>query len=198
MKTVLKELRPAAVLLFALTAVTGVAYPLLVTGIAKAAFPEEAGGSLVRDGEKVVGSASVAQAFVSPRYFWPRPSACGYNAAASSGSNLAVSNPELVDAVKERVAALRAADPENTAPIPEDLVLASGSGLDPHVSVAAAKWQAPRVARERGLALAQVEALVASATEPPAFGVLGEARVNVLLLNRALDGSTTTSEQAAP
>ncbi|MDX2176046.1 MAG: potassium-transporting ATPase subunit KdpC [Candidatus Sumerlaeia bacterium] len=189
MKTALKELRPAAVMLIAFTAITGVAYPLLVTGIGKVAFPAQAEGSLVESDGKVVGSALVAQPFASPRCFWPRPSACGYNAAASSGSNLAMSNPALVDAVKERIAALRASDPGNAAPIPVDLVLASGSGLDPHISVDGARWQAPRIARERGIALPQVEAMIATAAEPPAFGILGEARVNVLLLNQSLDAA---------
>ena len=185
-----QQLRPAAVLLVLLTAVTGVAYPLLVTLVAQIAFPERARGSLATRGADVVGSALIGQPFSDPKYFWGRPSATApfeYNAAASSGSNRGPLNPALVDAVKARADALRAADPDNRDPIPVDLVTSSGSGLDPHISPAAAAWQVPRVARARGLAPATVQALVARHTEPRQWGFFGEARVNVLALNLALD-----------
>jgi potassium-transporting ATPase KdpC subunit len=186
----LKELKPAFVMLVALTALTGVAYPLLVTGIAQGVFPEAANGSLIERDGKMVGSELVGQSFTDPKYFWGRPSATGplpYNAAASSGSNQGPLNPALEEAVKGRIAALKAADPAQTAPIPVDLVTASGSGLDPHISPAAAAWQAPRIARLRGLALDRVQTLIEKHTEGRQFGVLGEARVNVLQLNLALD-----------
>jgi len=185
------HLRPALMSLLLLTVITGVAYPLLVTGVAQAVFPSQAGGSLiVRDG-KVVGSALIGQPFDDPKYFWGRPSATSpfaYNAGASSGSNLSPTNPALIAAVQERVGALRAADPGNTAPVPVDLVTASGSGLDPDISPAAALYQVPRVARVRGLAPDAVRALVERHTERRFLGVLGEPRVNVLALNLALDG----------
>jgi K+-transporting ATPase ATPase C chain len=187
MRTVI---RPALVLLGLLTLLTGFAYPLVVTGVAQAAFPKQANGSLVlRDG-KVVGSALLGQPFSDPRYFWGRPSATSpvpYDGRASSGSNLGPANPALVDAVKARVAALRAADPGNDAPVPVDLVTASASGLDPHVSPAAAEYQVRRVARARHLDEARVRALVAAHTEQRTLGVLGERRVDVLALNLALD-----------
>lgn len=186
----LKELKPAFVMLVALTALTGVAYPLLVTGIAQGVFPEAANGSLIERDGKPVGSERVGQSFTDSKYFWGRPSATGptpYNAAASSGSNQGPLNPALEEAVKGRIAALKAADPAQTAPIPVDLVTASGSGLDPHISPAAAVWQAPRIARLRGLAPDRVQALVEKYTDSRQFGVLGEARVNVLRLNLALD-----------
>ena len=186
---IVRELRPACVVLLALTLITGLLYPVAMTGIAQGVFPRAANGSLIVAGGKVVGSELVAQGFASPRYFWPRPSACGYNAAASSGSNLAMSNPALRQAVEERVVGLHASDPGNTAPIPVDLVLASGSGLDPHISVEAARWQMGRVVRERHLDASKVEALINEATESPTFGLLGEARVNVLKLNLALESS---------
>jgi potassium-transporting ATPase KdpC subunit len=185
-----QQLRPAAVLLVLLTAVTGVAYPLLVTLVAQIAFPERARGSLATRGADVVGSALIGQPFSDPKYFWGRPSATApfeYNAAASSGSNRGPLNPALVDAVKARADALRAADPDNRDPIPVDLVTSSGSGLDPHISPAAAAWQVARVARARGLGLAAVQAVVAQHTEPRQWGFFGEARVNVLALNLALD-----------
>jgi K+-transporting ATPase ATPase C chain len=185
-----RQLRPALVLLFLLTVLTGVVYPVLVTVVAQTAFAHEANGSLVYRGTDVTGSALIGQPFDDPRYFWGRLSATApfaYNAAASSGSNLGPLNPALVDAVKARVDALREADPDNHAPIPVDLVTASGSGLDPHVSPAAAQWQVPRVARARGLDPATVDALVTRHTEPRQWGFLGEARVNVLALNLALD-----------
>src|SRR5215471_2077693 len=185
------QLRPALVILVALTLVTGVAYPLLVTGVAQAVFPYQAQGSLIVKDGKIVGSALIGQPFDDPKYFWGRPSATTpfpYNAASSSGSNLSPTNPDLVKAVQGRVDALRAADPGNTAPVPVDLVTASGSGLDPDVSPAAALYQVPRVARERKVDPERVRELVAQHTKGRTFGVLGEPRVNVLALNLALDG----------
>ncbi|MGC1175395.1 potassium-transporting ATPase subunit KdpC [Polaromonas sp.] len=183
-------LRPALVLFLVLTLVTGVAYPLVVTGVVQSLFPSQAGGSLIlRDG-KPVGSALIGQNFSDPGHFWGRPSATGpmpYNAAASSGSNQGPLNPALVDAVKGRIEALKAADPGNTVPVPVDLVTASASGLDPHISPAAASYQAARVAKARGLAPEKVQGLVEQQTEKPLAGFLGESRVNVLKLNLALD-----------
>lgn len=186
----LAMLRPAAMLLLLLTLLTGIVYPLVVTVIARTLFPREAVGSLlIRDG-RVVGSALIGQSFSDPRHFWSRPSATTpqpYAGTASTGSNLGPLNPALTDAVRERIAALRAADPGNTAPVPVDLVTASASGLDPHISVAAANYQAARVARVRGLPLARVQALIAAHAEGRLLGVIGEPRVNVLELNLALD-----------
>jgi len=187
MKTLL---RPALSLFVLLSAITGLAYPLAVTGIAGAVFPEQAAGSLILQDGKPVGSSLIGQNFSDPKHFWGRPSATApqpYNAAASSGSNQGPLNPALVDAVRGRVEALRAADPGNTAPIPTDLVSASASGLDPHISPAAALWQTGRVAKARGLPEAQIKALVDAHTEGRQWGLLGEARVNVLKLNLALD-----------
>src|SRR5499425_1635505 len=187
----LAQLRPALVILAALTLVTGVAYPLLVTGVAQAVFPYQAQGSLISKDGKLVGSALIGQPFDDPKYFWGRPSATSpfpYNAASSSGSNLSPTNPDLVKAVQGRVEALRAADPGNTASVPVDLVTASGSGLDPHISPAAALYQVERVARARTLDEAVVRELVARHTERRLFGLLGEPRVNVLPLNLVLDG----------
>jgi potassium-transporting ATPase KdpC subunit len=188
----LVHLRPALVLLALFTLVTGIAYPVAVTAIAQLAFPHQADGSLiVRDG-KTVGSTLIGQPFDDPKYFWSRPSATspfGDNAAASSGSNLSPTNPALVKTVQERVDALRAADPGNTAPVPVDLVTASGSGLDPHISPAAALYQVGRVARARRLDESAVRRLVAAHTEGRWLGILGEPRVNVLELNLALDGT---------
>jgi len=183
-------LRPALLLFVVLTLVTGVVYPLAVTGLAQLVFPERANGSLITAGDKVVGSELIGQPFSSPRYFWGRPSATApqpYNGTGSTGSNQGPTNPALLDAVKERAAALRSADPGNTAPVPVDLVTASGSGLDPHISVAAAYYQIPRVARERGLAADVVKHAVDSQAIAPWLGVLGEPIVNVLRLNLALD-----------
>jgi len=185
------QLRPALVILVALTFVTGVAYPLLVTGVAQAVFPSQAQGSLITKDGKLVGSALIGQSFDDPKYFWGRPSATSpfpYNAASSSGSNLSPTNPDLVKAVQARVEALRAADPSNTAPVPVDLVTASGSGLDPHISPAAALYQVSRVAKARKLDPERVRQLVAQHTEGRWLGLLGEPRVNVLALNLALDG----------
>ena len=184
----LRQLRPAFLMLLALTLVTGGLYPALVTAIARVAFARQAGGSLiVRDGV-VAGSELIGQCFDDPALFWGRPSATtpAYNAAASSGSNLGPLNPALEESVKLRIAALRASDPGQTAPIPVDLVTASGSGLDTHLSPAAVLWQVPRVARARGLPEATVEQLVESRIEGRDLGVLGEPRVNVLALNLAL------------
>lgn len=183
-------LRPAISLFVLLTVVTGVLYPLAVTGIAKLVFPEAAEGSLIRVDGKPVGSTLIGQSFTAPDYFWGRPSATApypNNAAASSGSNQGPLNPALLDAVKGRIAALKAADPDNAKPIPLDLVTASGSGLDPHISPAAAQYQVDRVARARNLQPKAVEALVAQSTEGRQWGVFGEPRVNVLELNLALD-----------
>jgi K+-transporting ATPase ATPase C chain len=182
--------RPALVLLLLLSVLTGLVYPLAITGIAQAVFPSQANGSLIMDGDTVRGSALIGQPFADPRYFWSRPSATSpaYNGGASTGSNLGPLNPALSDAVQARVAALRAADPANDAPVPVDLVTASGSGLDPHVSPAAAQYQVGRVARARGLARDRVLELVLEHTEGRELGVLGEPRVNVLALNLALDG----------
>jgi K+-transporting ATPase ATPase C chain len=183
-------LRPALVLFVLLSLVTGVAYPLVVTGIAKLAFPKQAAGSLVERGGKVVGSSLIGQSFSEAKNFWSRPSATSpmsNNAGSSSGSNLGPSNPALVDAVKGRVAALRAADPGNLAPVPVDLVTASASGLDPEISIAGARYQAARVARARGLPVERVMALVDQHAQGSMLGFLGEPRVNVLELNLALD-----------
>lgn len=182
--------RPAISLFVLLTVITGLAYPMLVTGLAKVAFPEQAAGSLVVKDGKPVGSLLIGQSFSDPRYFWGRPSATSpmpYNGAGSSGSNQGPLNPALVDAVKARVEALKAADPGNKLPVPVDLVTASGSGLDPHISVAAAQYQAARVAKVRGLSPDVVQGLIIGQTEGRLFGLLGEARVNVLALNLALD-----------
>lgn len=185
-------LRPAVMLFVLLSAITGVVYPLLVTGIAKVAFPAQAAGSLLRDRDgQVIGSSLIGQNFSDPRYFWGRPSATSpmpYNAANSSGSNQGPLNPALVDAVKGRIDALKAADPTHRAEVPVDLVTASASGLDPHISVAAAQFQAARVARLRGLGDEAVRALIAAHTEGRWLGLFGEPRVNVLELNLALDG----------
>ncbi len=183
-------LRPALSVFVLLSAITGLAYPLAVTGIAGAIFPEQAAGSLILQGGKPVGSSLIGQHFSDPEHFWGRPSATApqpYNATASSGSNQGPLNPALVDAVKGRVEALRAADPNNSRPIPADLVTASASGLDPNISPAAALWQVGRVAQARGLPEAQIKALVDAHTEGRQWGLLGEARVNVLKLNLALD-----------
>ncbi len=182
------QLRPAFFMLLILTLITGVIYPLVVTGIAQVIFPNQANGSLIMVDGKAVGSELIGQQFDDPKYFWGRPSAAGYNAAASSGSNYGPMNTALTDMVQTRIDALKAADPDNTLPIPVDLVTASGSGLDPHISVAAALYQVHRVAAARGLSEADVQSLVEKNTEGRQFGFLGEPRVNVLMLNLALDG----------
>ena len=183
-------LRPALVLLVLFSALTGLVYPLLVTGVAQAAFPLQAAGNLIERDGVVVGSKLIGQNFSAPIHFWGRPSATSpmpYNATSSSGSNQGPLNPALAQAVQERIAALRAADPGNLQPVPSDLVTASSSGLDPHISVAAAQYQVVRVARERHLPLAQVQTLIETHTEARDLAVLGEARINVLKLNLALD-----------
>jgi K+-transporting ATPase ATPase C chain len=186
----MKEVRPAFLLLLVLSALTGLVYPLAVTGVAQLLFPRQANGSLiVRDG-RPLGSALIGQPFDDPRYFWGRLSATArvpYDGAASSGSNYGPSSDALVKAARARIDALRAADPGNTAPVPVDLVTASASGLDPHISPSAARWQAGRVARARGLEPHVVEALVGAHTRGRQLGVLGEPTVNVLALNLALD-----------
>ena len=185
-----KQLKPALMMFFILTALTGVIYPLIVTGVAQLLFPHQANGSLiVRDGN-IIGSELIGQYFDAPRYFWGRPSATSpfpYNGAASSGSNLGPTNPALAEAVKIRIAALKAADPGNEVAIPVDLITASASGLDPHISPASAAYQASRVARARGLEEDVVRRLVTQYTESRQLGLLGEQRVNVLRLNLALD-----------
>jgi len=183
--------RPAIVLFAFLSVMCGVLYPYAITGIAQTLFPKQANGSLARNDGKVIGSLLIGQTFSSPKYFWGRPSATApmpNNALASSGSNLGPTNPALADAVKNRIQALRAADPVNTTRVPVDLVTASASGLDPDISVAAAYYQAARVAHQRGLPLVQVRALIEHYRQRQLFGFLGEPRVNVLALNLALDG----------
>lgn len=186
----LKELRPALMLLVVMTVLTGFVYPLAVTGVAQLVFPWQSAGSLIERDGRVVGSALIAQNFTSPGYFHPRPSAAGaegYDAASSGASNLGPTSKQLADVVAARVAALRAENPDAQGPIPADLVTASGGGLDPHVSPAAAAYQVPRVAKARGLSEDAVRDLVAAHTEGRQWGVFGEARVNVLALNMALD-----------
>ena len=188
------ELRPALLSLALLTILTGAIYPAVVTGIAHLAFRHQAEGSLIpRDG-KLVGSALIGQPFDDPKYFWSRASGTSpaYNGAASGASNLGPMNPALTDAIRDRVAALRAADPSATGPVPIDLVTGSGSGLDPHITPAAAAYQVNRVAQARSLPAEQVHDLVAQYTEGRQLGFLGEARVNVLRLNLALDSLTAT------
>lgn len=187
MKTLI---RPAVSLFVLLSAVTGLVYPLAVTGVAQLAFPEAAHGSLIVKDGKTVGSALIGQNFTEPKYFWGRPSATSpmpYNAAASSGSNQGPLNPALVDATKGRAETLRAADPGNTRPVPIELLTASASGLDPHISPTAAEYQADRVARARGIDPASVRQLIARHTEGRELGLFGESRVNVLKLNLTLD-----------
>jgi potassium-transporting ATPase KdpC subunit len=186
----IREFKPALILLLLFTVITGLVYPLLVTGLAQALFSHRANGSLIERDGKGVGSQLIGMPFSSPKYFWPRPSATSpypYNASASAGSNQGPTNPALTDAVTARIKALRDADPGNTAPVPVDLVTASGSGLDPQISPAAAKYQVNRVARARGLDAAAVQALVDQYTAGRQLGILGEPRVNVLELNLALD-----------
>ena len=185
------QIRPALVMLIVMTAITGAIYPALVTGIAQVIFPGQANGSLIEQDGKAVGSALIGQPASDPKHFWPRPSATSpypNNASSSSGSNQGPLNPALTDAVAGRIKALQEADPDNKAPVPVDLVTASASGLDPHISPAAAEYQVARVAKARGLDSAKVTALVAEHTESRQLGFLGEPRVNVLQLNIALDG----------
>ena len=185
-----QQLRPAASLLIALTLVLGIAYPLAITGVAHLAFPSQAEGSLVREEGKLIGSHLIGQAFSEPKYFWGRPSATApqpYNGIASGGSNLGPLNPALIDQVTANVKALRDADPGNAQPVPVELVSASASGLDPEISPAAAAYQVARVARTRGIPVAEVEALVRAHQQDRLLGFLGEPRINVLELNLALD-----------
>jgi K+-transporting ATPase KdpC subunit len=190
------QIKPALLLFLFLTLVTGVAYPALVTGIANLAFPQQANGSQINSGEQIIGSTLIGQSFSSPRYFWGRPSATAghpYNAfdslalTGSSGSNLGPLSQTLINTVDQRVKTLHDADPNNALPIPVDLVTASASGLDPHISLAAAEYQVARVAHLRNLSIDAIQALVTKYTENRQFGFLGEPRVNVLLLNIALD-----------
>jgi K+-transporting ATPase ATPase C chain len=187
------ELRTAGLALLVFTVLTGLMYPLAITGIAQLAFPHQANGSLIQADGHIVGSELIGQPFDDPRYFWSRPSATTpytYNAGSSGGSNLAVSNPVQREAIRDRIARLRCADPDNVAQIPGDLVTASGSGLDPHISVAAAGFQVARVARARGVPIERIHGFVAAATEPRQFGILGEPRVNPLILNRLMDDAS--------
>jgi K+-transporting ATPase ATPase C chain len=186
-------IRPAIVLFLIMTAITGIAYPLVVTGIAQLVFPDQAGGSLVMKGGKAVGSRLIGQNFSDPKYFWSRPSATSpqpYNGTGSTASNLGPLNPALTDGIKKNIDALHAADPTNTAPVPVDLVTASGSGLDPELSLAGARYQVARVAQVRGLSQAAVQRLVDSHARGKWLGLLGEPRVNLLELNLALDDLT--------
>jgi potassium-transporting ATPase KdpC subunit len=187
----LKQLKISIGIFVVMLLVTGVLYPLLVTGLAQVIFPYQANGSLVTSNNVVVGSTLIGQQFDQPQYFWGRLSATGdhpYNASASSGSNLGPTNPALQQQVSDRIAALKAADPTNTLPIPVDLVTASGSGLDPDISIASARYQANRVAQARGIPVQTVLNLIDQHIETPQLGFLGETRVNVLALNLALDG----------
>jgi K+-transporting ATPase ATPase C chain len=182
--------RPALFLFVVLSLVTGLAYPFLVTGVAQSVFPPMANGQLIEKNGQVVGSELIGQSFTESKYFWSRPSATGpmsHNASASGGSNLGPTNPALLDAVKARIDSLHAADPNNKAPVPVDLVTASGSGLDPHISPAAANYQLARVAKTRHLKPEIIQALVSQHTRGAWLGFIGEARVNVLALNLALD-----------
>lgn len=190
MNIIKSQIRPALVSLIVLTIITGVLYPMLITGIAQGIFPALANGSLIQHGDKVIGSNLIGQQFDDPKYVWGRPSATApaYNAGASSGSNLGPINPTLADAVKARIDALKAADPANTQAIPVDLVTASASGLDPHISPAAADYQVARVAKARSINEADVRAIIAQHTTGRLLGLLGEPTVNVLQVNLALDG----------
>jgi K+-transporting ATPase ATPase C chain len=186
----IRIVRPAVTLLAVMTALLGIVYPVVITGIAQAAFPRQAAGSLVMRDGRPIGSTLVGQAFSDPSYFWGRPSATAprpYNAMASTGSNLGPLNPALIEAVNANARALRDADPGNARAIPVDLVTASASGLDPEISTAGARYQADRIARARGATPAQVEALIAAHEKGRTIGLLGEPRVNVLELNLALD-----------
>lgn len=191
MKTFVSNLRPAVASMILLSLLLGGIYPALTTLVLKIGFPHQAEGSLIRDHGHVIGSTLIGQSFDQPEYLWGRLSATGtapYNAGASSGSNLGVNNPALIDAVKGRIKALKDADPGNTAPIPVDLVTASGSGLDPEISPAAAEYQVHRIAAARHVSETVVRTAIASSTKARTLGVLGEARVNVLEVNLRLDG----------
>lgn len=191
---IFRHLRTALITLTLFTVITGLAYPLVVTGIAQLVFREKANGSLLKKGETILGSALIGQPFTDPKYFWSRLSATGpfaYNAGASSGSNYGPLNPALLEAAQKRIKDLKDADPQNTMPIPVDLVTASGSGLDPHISIASALYQASRVAHNRHMSDESMRSLVDHFTEGRQLGFLGEPRVNVLKLNIALDEDTT-------
>jgi len=195
------QLRPALMTLLLLTILTGLLYPLAVTGLAQALFPHQANGSLIVRNGHVVGSSLIGQPFDDPKYFWGRPSTTSpfpYNAAASSGSNLGPTNPALIKAVQDRLATLKAADQDNLAPVPVDLITASGSGLDPHISPAAAEYQVRRVARARGMEEEAVRRLVARYTQGRQLGFLGEPRVTVFELNLALDAVSKDLVRPAP
>jgi potassium-transporting ATPase KdpC subunit len=184
------QLRTSALMLFWMTLLTGVAYPLVVTGVGQAIFPHLANGSMIAENDKLLGSELIGQTFASPKYFWGRPSATSpvsFNGAASSGSNLGPTNPQYLQSMKKRVGAIKASHPDQPGDVPADLVTASGSGLDPHISPAAAKYQVNRVAKERNLSPEKLRELIAAHTQGRTLGVLGEARVNVLRLNLALD-----------
>ena len=189
--SMIKQIKPALILFAILVIVTGLVYPGIITGLAQLIFPHQANGSLITENGQVVGSELLGQQFTDPKYFWGRLSNTGnypYNASASGGSNYSVLNPNLEQAVKQRLAELKAADPTNNLPIPVDLVTASGSGLDPNISLEAAQYQLTRVARLRGLSTDQVQALINRYTTGRFLGFIGEPRVNVLNLNLALDG----------
>ncbi len=191
-----RHVRPALTILLLMTLITGGLYPLAVTGIGQALFPSRVNGSIIERNGKAVGSALIGQAFVSPKYFWSRPSATSpfpYNAGSSTGSNYGPLNPALLKRVQDRVDLLHAADPENTRAIPVDLVTASASGLDPHISIAAAMVQVQRVARARNLSEAKVRTLVSVCTDSRSLGILGEPGVNVVRLNLALDETSAES-----
>jgi K+-transporting ATPase ATPase C chain len=193
-ESIMNQLRPAVLAVAVLTVLTGFIYPLVVTGMAQVLFPGRANGSIIVADGKPLGSSLIGQPFDDPKFFWGRLSATGpfaFNAAASSGSNYGPLNETLMESVKARIDALRAADPQNTAPVPVDLVTASGSGLDPHISPAAAAYQVARVARVRGISEAAVRDLVAEHTDGRRLGFLGEPVVNVLELNLALEGHVT-------
>ncbi|MFO0886152.1 MAG: potassium-transporting ATPase subunit KdpC [Pirellulales bacterium] len=185
----LKDFGIAARMLILMTVLTGLVYPLTMTGVAQVLFPRQANGSVIADGETKVGSELLGQSFEKPENFWSRPSATSpvpYNGTAGSGSNLATTNPQLVEVVKGRIAKLKEADPDNQLAVPVDLVTSSASGLDPHISPAAAKYQVSRVAKARGMTREEVETIVKDHTEPPTLGIFGQPRVNVLKLNQAL------------
>lgn len=195
MNALTRNLRPALSVFVLLSAITGIVYPLIVTALSQAAFPHAANGSVLLLDGRPIGSALIGQSFSAPGHFWGRPSATAPmpdNGLASGGSNLGSNNPALIEAVHGRIQALRAADPGNTQPVPVDLVTASASGLDPQISLAGALYQVPRVARARGMAESELRQRIDAFAERPAFGVVGEPRVNVLLLNLALDGKAVT------
>lgn len=200
LKDIIKESAPSVLALLVLTAITGFAYPAIMTVAAQALFPRQANGSLIKSGEAIRGSELIGQPFSEPKYFWSRPSATSphaYNPGSSSGSNQGPTNADLIKAVKDRIAALQTADPDNKEPVPVDLATASGSGLDPHISPAAAKYQLARVAKARNVSADKVASLVDQFTEGRQFGVLGEARVNVLKLNLALDSEIAVQASSA-